>query len=47
MDVQYLAGAGSLCKTGEQGLFLGQSHILVLASTVRFGLESLDPGFPG
>ena len=42
MDVQHLAGAGSLCKTAEQGLFLGQGHILVLASTVWFGLESLD-----
>jgi hypothetical protein len=42
MDVQHLAGAGPLRKTREQNPFLGQGHVLVLASAVRFGLERLD-----
>ena len=42
MDVQHLAGTSPFGKTGEQGLFLGQRHILVLAATIWLGLERFD-----
>jgi hypothetical protein len=42
MDVQHLAGARRLRKESQQGLFLGQGHVLVLASAIRLGLERLD-----
>src|SRR5580704_17337595 len=42
MDVQHLAGARRLRKVSQQGLFLGQGHVLVLASAIRLGLERLD-----
>ena len=42
MDVQHLAGTSPFGKPGEQGLFLGQRHILVLAATIRLGLERFD-----
>ena len=41
-DVQQLAGTRPLGKARQQGLFLRQRHILVLAPAVRLGLERLD-----
>src|SRR6266568_5857499 len=42
MDVQHLAGAGRLGKAYQQGLFLGQAHVLALAAAIRLGLERFD-----
>src|SRR5215472_9700112 len=42
MDVQHFAGTGGRGKTRQERLFLGQAHVLALASTVRLGLECLD-----
>src|SRR6516164_5471272 len=42
MDVQHFAGTGCRGKTRQERLFLGQAHVLALASTVRLGLECLD-----
>ena len=42
VDVQHFAGPGRSGKTRQERLFLGQAHILALASAVRLGLECLD-----
>ena len=36
------AGASSFGKTRQQGLFLGQGHVLALASAIRLRLQRLD-----
>src|SRR5262249_49768045 len=38
----HFAGTGCRGKTRQERLFLGQAHVLALASTVRLGLECLD-----
>src|SRR5271166_4820447 len=42
MDVEHLAGSGCFGKPCEQGLFFGQRHVLMFASTIRLGHERLD-----
>ena len=43
VDVQHLAGPGGFGKTCQQDPFLGQGHVLALASTARLGFERLEP----
>ena len=43
VDVQHLTGSGRLAKPRQQGLFLGQSHVLALASANRLRFERFDP----
>src|ERR1700676_3352540 len=43
VDVQHLTGSGRLAKPRQQGLFLGQSHVLALASPNRLRFERFDP----
>ena len=42
MDVLHLAGGRRPRKASQQGVFLSQGHVLVLASTIRLGLKRLD-----
>ena len=42
VDVQHLAGPGRLAKARQQGVFLGNRHVLALASANRLRLERFD-----
>jgi hypothetical protein len=43
VNVQHLASAGGFGKTRQQGLFLGQAHVLAHPSADRLWLECLEP----